>query len=275
MQKQLLLTAGPTPIDNQVKKILSQPITFHRTAKFIQTYNRLSDELKFLFQTKNDVVILASSGTGGMEAVIINLFSPGDKILVVENGKFSERWTSLAKTYKLEVNRLVIPWGKSVTPEQVEKKTKSLKSLKGIFFTQCETSTGALTKLETIIPQIRKHSSALIVVDAISSAAVVPLKFDDWGIDAAVTASQKGLGLPPGLAMVALSNRAWKQAEQSRLPGYYFDLIKTRESFNSGKGSPFTPAIPLILAADIVLQKIKKDGLENIWRQRHFLMRLK
>ena len=268
MKEYLLLTAGPTPISDKVKKILNQSMTYHRSDEFIQVYQHLTGGLKYLFQTKNDVLILTASGTGGMEAAITNLFSPGDSILVVENGKFSERWSLIANKFNLNVNRLKIPWGKSVTVDQIKQKLHNLSSLKGIFLTHCETSTGSLTNLETIVPEINKHSSALVVVDAISSAAVVPLKVDEWGIDVAITASQKGLGLPPGLAMVSLSSKAWRYAEQAKIPRFYFDFILARKSFYSGKGPAFTPAIPLILAADFVLQEIRGKRLENVWKQR-------
>ena len=268
MDEFLLLTAGPTPISPQVKKILNQSMAFHRSTEFIETFHNLTENLKYLFQTKNDVLILTASGTGGMEAAISNFFSQGDNILVVENGKFSERWSLIAESYKLNVNRLIIPWGKSVTVEQITQKLQSLPSLKGVFLTHCETSTGALTKLETIAPVIRKNSSALIVVDANSSATVHPLKMDEWGIDVAVTASQKGLGLPPGLSMVAVSSNAWNLAEGADLPKFYLDLNKARQSLNSGFGAAYTPAIPLILAADFVLREIEKEGLEKTWKKR-------
>ena len=268
MDEFLLLTAGPTPISVQVKKILNQPITFHRSSEFIKTFLNLTENLKYLFQTKNDVLILTASGTGGMEAAISNFFSQGDSILVVENGKFSERWSSIAKSYKLNVNRLIIPWGKSVTNEQITQKLQSLPSLKGIFLNQCETSTGALTKLETIAPVIRKNSSALIIVDAISSMTVLPFKMDEWGIDVAVTGSQKGLGLPPGLSMVAVSSKAWDFADRAELPRFYFDLNRARLSLVSGNGAAYTPAIPLILAADFVLREMKREGLEKNWKKR-------
>ncbi len=268
MKEYLLLTAGPTPISDKVKKILNQSMIYHRSDEFIQVYQHLTDGLKYLFQTKNDVLILTASGSGGMEAAITNLFSPGDSILVVENGKFSERWSLIANKFNLNVDRLKIPWGKSVSVDQITQELQNFPGLRGVFLTHCETSTGALTNLETIVPEIHKHTSALIIVDAISSAAVVPLKVDEWGIDVAITASQKGLGLPPGLAMVSLSSKAWRHAEQAKIPTFYFDFILARQSFYSGKGSAFTPAIPLIRAADFVLQEIRRKGLENVWKQR-------
>lgn len=267
MNEYLLLTAGPTPISQKVKKILNQSMAFHRSTEFIKTFLNLTENLKYLFQTKNDVLILTTGGTGAMEAAISNMFSPDDSILVVENGKFSERWSLIAESYKLHVNRLKIPWGKSVTIEQITQKLQSSPSFKGVFLTHCETSTGALTNIETIVPVIRKHSPALIIVDAISSAAVHSLKMDEWGIDVAITASQKGLGLPPGLSMAAVSSKAWTFADKAELPRFYLDFNRARHSLASGTGAAYTPAIPLILAADFVLREIKREGLENIWKK--------
>ena len=266
--QKLLLTAGPTPISQAVQKIMSQPMTYHRGAEFIQIFKQLTDKLKYFFQTEHEIIILTASGTGGMEAAMTNLFSLGEKVLVVENGKFSERWSQLAETFQLEVKRIKIPWGKSITFDEIKKNIQDTPLLKAIFLTHCETSTGALTDLATIVLQIRQLSDALIIVDAISSAGVLPLKMDDWGIDVIVTASQKGLGLPPGLAFVALNKRVWREVEQADLPRYYFDFARARQALRLNRGSAFTPAIPVILAADFVLNEIQQVGLENIWNQR-------
>lgn len=266
--KELLLTAGPAPISPAVQKIMSQPMIYHRGAEFVQIFKQLTDKLKYFFQTRHEIIILTASGTGGMEATITNLFSPGETVLVVENGKFAERWSQLAATFQLEVKRIKIPWGKSVAFEDVKKNIQDTPSLKAIFLTHCETSTGALTDLATLAPQVRELSDALIIVDAISSAGVLPLKMDEWGIDVIVTASQKGLGLPPGLAIVALNKRVWRNIEQADLPRYYFDFAQARKALRLDRGSAFTPAIPLVLAADFVLNEMQQVGLENIWKQR-------
>jgi aspartate aminotransferase-like enzyme len=266
--KELLLTAGPAPISPAVQKIMSQPMIYHRGAEFVQIFKRLTENLKYFFQTKHEVIILTASGTGGMEASITNLFSPGETVLVVENGKFGERWSQLAETFQLEVKRIKIPWGKSVTFEDVKKNIQDMPSLKAIFLTHCETSTGALTDLAILTPQIRQLSDALIIVDAISSAGVLPLKMDEWGIDVIVTASQKGLGLPPGLAIVAINKRVWRNVEKADLPRYYFDFARARQALRLNRGSAFTPAIPLVLAADFVLNEMLQVGMENIWNQK-------
>lgn len=268
MDDYLLLTAGPVPISEDIRQILNQPMIYHRSAEFIRIFEELSESLQYLFSTEADALILSSSGTGAMEAVITNLFSPDDAVIVVENGKFSERWTKIARNYRLEVDRLTIPWCQSVTEQAIVEKLKQNQAAKAIFLTHCETSTGALTRLETIVPVIRKQTSALVIVDAISSAGVLPLKMDDWGIDVIVTASQKGLGLPPGLAFVALNNRAWIYSELAELPRFYFDLTRARQALRLGNSSPFTPAIPLVFAANEVLKKIKFQGIEALWQER-------
>ncbi len=266
--KNLFLTAGPVPISPAVQQIISQPMIHHRGIEFLQLFEHLTESLKYLFQTKHDIIILTASGTGGMEAVITNLFSPRETVLVVENGKFSERWSQIAETFGLEVKHLIIQWGKSVTVEALQQAIQNAPLLKAVFLTHCETSTGALTDLETIIPAVRSLSDALIIVDAISSAGVLPLKMDCWGIDVIVTASQKGLGLPPGLAIVALNKRVWRIIEQADLPRYYFDFTRARQELRLNRGSVYTPAIPLIIAADFVMNEIQRVGLENIWIKR-------
>lgn len=269
----LLLTAGPVPISRAVQQVLRQPMAYHRGRPFIELFQRVTAGLKYLFQTKYDVLLLTASGTGAMEAVVTNLFSPGDAAIVVENGKFSERWSQIADIFKLRVIRLKIPWGQSVQPEQLMAAIQTAPALKAVFLTHCETSTGALTAVEQLAPLIHQHTDALVIVDAITSAGVLPLKMDQWQIDVAVTASQKGLGLPPGLAMVALNHRAWRQVEQADLPRYYLDLTLARQSLRLERGTPFTPAIPLIVAAEIVLQQIQATGLEAIWQERRELAR--
>ena len=266
--KNLLLTAGPVPISPAVQQIIGQPMIHHRGVEFLQVFERLTESLKYLFQTKHDIIILTASGTGGMEAVIANLFSPRETVLIVENGKFSERWSQIAEAFGLEVKHLKIPWGKSIPVAALLQSIQDTPLLKAIFLTHCETSTGALADLETIIPAVRSLSDAIIIVDAISSAGVLPLKMDQWGIDVIVSASQKGLGLPPGLAIVALNKRVWRNIEQADLPRFYFDFTRARQELRLNRGSAYTPAVPLIIAADFVLNEMQQVGLVNIWRSR-------
>jgi len=266
--QKLLLTAGPAPISPAIQTALSQPIVYHRSSEFVKIFEQVIDGLKYLFQTEHEVFVLTASGTGGMEAAIANLFSPGESVLVVENGKFSERWSQIAESYQLDVKRRVIPWGKSVTVEDISNAIQENPSVKAVFLTHCETSTGAFTDLEIICRRIRELTSALIIVDAISSAGVLPIKMDQWGIDVIVTASQKGLGLPPGLAIVALNKQVWRVIEQAELPRYYFDFSRARQALRLGRGAAFTPATPLILAAQISLNEIRQIGREKIWQAR-------
>ncbi len=264
----LLMTTGPVPLSDDVRRALSRPLLYHRNEDFVSIFNRVQDNLKYFLQTRNDVLLLTSSGTGGMEAAIANLFSRGDEIVVVENGKFSERWAQIGKTYGLKIHSVKIPWGQSVHLEQIKDCLHKFRNVKGIFLTHCESSTGALTHIEFLVPEIRKITSALVIVDAISTAGVLPLKMDSWHIDVLITASQKGLGLPPGLAIVALNNRAWRRTEQASLPRFYFDFSKARQAMCLNRGAAFTPAIPIVVAADGVLQMIKDRGLEKIWEKR-------
>ncbi|MDZ7331787.1 MAG: alanine--glyoxylate aminotransferase family protein [candidate division KSB1 bacterium] len=265
--QRLLLTAGPAPISPEVQEILGRPMVYHRAKEFVELFQRLNQALKYLFQTRYDVVTLTASGTGAMEAVISNLFSPGDAVIVVENGKFSERWTQIATTFGLMVTSLKLPWGKSVELDELQALVSSVPQAKAIFLTHCETSTGAKAELAAIVPALRQQTEALIIVDAISSAGVMPLKMDLWGIDVTITASQKGLGLPPGLSFVALNQRAWRFSELSDLPRYYFDFSRARQALRLGKGSSFTPAIPFIIAAESVLTQIQAQGLEARWQK--------
>ena len=268
MKEPLLLTTGPVPISSKVSEALCHPIMSHRSSEFNKKFDRVTDNLKYLFQTKHDVILLTSSGTGGMESAVTNLFSPDEEVIVFECGKFSERWSQIAEKFSLNVNKVKIPLGKSVTLLDVKNAIETTPSVKGIFFTHCETSTGAFTDLETILPEVRKITSALIIVDAISSLGVMPFKMDDWQVDVAITGSQKGMGLPPGLCIVALNDRAWRMVEQAELPRFYFDLVKARQALRLGHGAAFTPAISLIYAADVVLEDIRNKTLEKIWKER-------
>ena len=241
---------------------------YHRSLKFIDAYQQVSDGLKYFFQTDSDVLILNSSGTGAMEAAISNFFSPGDKIFVAINGKFSERWKIIGQRFNLEVLALEMPWGKAIPSEQLLEKVEANGDIKGIFLTYCETSSGELLNLETLSRQIRSLSDALLIVDGISAIPTMPFFMDKWGIDIAIAASQKGLGLLPGLAFIAVNSKAWVAAELAELPRFYFDLIKYRQADRLAIGSPFTPSIHHILAANQALKTIREKSLTAIWKER-------
>jgi len=263
MRKNYLLTPGPTPLPPQVCEAMSRPIIHHRTPQFQAILKEANEGLKYAFQTQNDVFILASSWTGAMEAAVINLLSAGDTALVVQAGKFGERWTELCKAYGVIAEVISVEWGKAVDPAQIQKSLKANPKIKAVFTTLCETSTGVATDIEAI-GKIVKDSEAALVVDAISGLGAIDLKADAWSVDVVVSGSQKGLMLPPGLGFISLSPKAMKLVEASKSPRYYFDLRKAKKAIDK-TDTPFTPAITLIIALVEVLRMMKQDGLENIF----------
>lgn len=263
MRKNYLLTPGPTPLPPQVTEAMSRPIIHHRTPQFQAVLKEATDGLKYVFQTRNDVFILTSSGTGAMEAAAINLLSAGDTALVVQTGKFGERWTEICKAYAINAEVIDVEWGKAVDLSDIEKKLKANLKIKAVFTTLCETSTGVVNDIEAI-GKVVKNTAAALVVDAISGLGAIDLKTDDWFCDVVVSGSQKGLMLPPGLGFLSLSPKAAKLVEGSTSPRYYFDLRKAKKALDK-TDTPFTPAITLIIALNEALKMIKQDGLEAVF----------
>ncbi len=261
--KNYILTPGPTPIPDFVREALSRPIIHHRTPQFQAILKEAMEGLKYIFQTSRDVFILASSGTGAMEAAVANLVSPGDKVIVVEGGKFGERWREICQAYGANVISVPVEWGRAVRPEEITEALEKHPDAKVVFITHCETSTGIDTDVEKIA-QVVSKSSAVLVVDAISSMGVSPLLMDQWQADVVVSGSQKGLMLPPGLGFIAVSEKAWKLVEEVKSPRYYLDLRKYGKV--AGKpDTPFTPAVSLIVALREVIRFYKDQGIENLW----------
>ncbi|KPK98401.1 MAG: class V aminotransferase [Omnitrophica WOR_2 bacterium SM23_72] len=263
MRKNYLLTPGPTPLPPQVCEALSRPIIHHRTPQFQAVLKEVSEGLKAVFQTRNDVFILASSGTGAMEASVANLLSSGDTALCVQGGKFGERWTELCRAYGIQTEVLDVVWGVSVDPKEIEKRLKANPKIKAVFVTLCETSTGVVNDIEAI-GKLVKDTPAVLIVDAISGLGAIDLKTDGWFCDVVVSGSQKGLMLPPGLGFLSVSPKAWKFVESSKSPRYYFDLRTARKAYDK-TDTPFTPAIGLVIALNEALKMIRQDGLENIF----------
>ncbi len=263
MKKNYLLTPGPTPLPPLVLEAMAKPIIHHRTPQFQAIIKEVSEGLKYVFQTKGDVYMLASSGTGAMEAAIINILSPQDTVLIVQAGKFGERWTEICNAYSIKSEVLNVEWGKAVDPEVINRKLKGDPKIKAVFTTLCETSTGVATDIKAI-GAIVKNTDAVLVVDAISGLGAIDLKTDEWNVDICVSGSQKGLMLPPGLGFITVSEKAWKKNAESKCPKYYFDLKKAKKSL-ACVDTPFTPAITLIIALAEVLKMIKQEGLENIF----------
>jgi aspartate aminotransferase-like enzyme len=266
MFKERLFTPGPTPIPEQVMLKMAQPILHHRSPEFLEIFKRVNVNLQYLFQTKQPVLTLTCSGTGGMESTFVSLFSPGDTIISVNGGKFGERWVEMPKTFGLNVVELKIEWGKAPTPGQIRELLKKTPGVQAVYLTHSETSTGTATDIQACARIIRENSSALVCVDAITAVGAHELRFDDWGLDVCVTGSQKGLMIPPGLAFVALSGRAVARLKSTTTPKYYFDLSRALASYE-GNDTPWTPAASLIIGADVALAMIRQEGIEQIWKR--------
>ena len=260
--KNYLLTPGPTPVPPEVLDAMARPIIHHRTPQFQAILKEVEDNLKYVFQTKNNVLIFAASGTGAMEGTVANLLSPGEEAIVVQAGKFGERWGELCAAYGIEFIAIDVEWGKAVDPQEIKKILEEDNKIKAVYVTLCETSTGVATDIKAIA-DITKDTEAVLVVDAISALGAVPLKTDEWGIDVVVSGSQKGLMIPPGLAFVSLSKKAMDLAETSKLPKYYFDFKAYKKSIEKND-TPYTPAVNLIIGLAEALKIIKKDGIDNV-----------
>jgi aspartate aminotransferase-like enzyme len=262
MIKHYLLSPGPTPIPNEVALAMSETMIHHRTPQFNKVFEQSREGLKKLFGTKNDVLMLASSGTGAMEASVANLFSPADKVLVINGGKFGERWLNIANAFALHPIELKVEWGKAVEVEAVEKQLKAHPDLKGVMIQASETSTTVLHPVKEIAKLTK--NGPLFLVDGVTAVGVVSVPLDDWGIDVLVTGSQKALMLPPGLGFIALSDRAWERTKQATLPRFYFDLNLERKSQQKGSGA-FTPAVSLIFGVRASLDMMQHEGLDNVY----------
>jgi aspartate aminotransferase-like enzyme len=264
--KKRLFTPGPTPIPESVMLKMAEPIIHHRNPEFQEIFTRVNQNLKYLFQTKQPVLTLTCSGTGGMEATFVSLFSAGDSIISVNGGKFGERWVKMPRAFGLNVHEIKNEWGKAPTEAEIRDMLKEVPNAKAVYLTHSETSTGTATDVKALAKVIRENSDALVCVDGITSVGAHELRFDEWGIDVCVTGSQKGLMIPPGLAFVALSERAIKSIQRSNLPKFYFDLRRVLASYEK-HDTPFTPAISLIVGLDVALEMIKEEGIENLWKR--------
>lgn len=272
MMKKYLLAPGPTPVSEEVSLRMAEPMVHHRTPQFSAIFAEAAEDAKYLFQTKQDVLILASTGTGGMEGCVTNLFSPGDKVLVINGGKFGERWGKISETYGLQVVWHKVEWGHAADPADIEAILNKDNEIKGVLVQASETSTTAAQPIEALSKLTRDRDDVLLVVDAITGLGVFNLPMDEWGIDALVTGSQKALQLPPGLALVGLSEKAWKFADQSICPHFYFDFKKERKNL-ANKTSAYTPAVSLVIGLREVLKNIKEEGLDNVFKRHNRLAR--
>ncbi len=272
MLKKYLLAPGPTAVPEEVLLEMAKPVIHHRTSEFSATFKEAAEKLKLLFGTKNPVLILSGSGTLAMEAALTNTMSEGDKILVVNAGKFGQRWKDIAVKFKCNVISIDLDWGKSVTPEQIKNKLDLHSDIKAVFLQGSETSATSSHPVKEIGELIKSYDNTIFVVDGITSVGVVETKMDEWGIDILVSGSQKAFMLPPGLSFISLSDKAWKLTETSNLPKYYTDLKKEKKS-QEGFTTAYTPAVSLINGLNKSLNMMIDEGLENVYK-RHEICRL-
>lgn len=261
--KQRLFTPGPTTVPEQVLLNMAVPIIHHRSSQFAELFQEVNEGLKVLFQTEREVLTLTASGTGAMEAAVVNTLSKADRVLVVQGGKFGERWGEICTAYGVEVQALDVPWGHPVDPMAIRQKLDQDPGIKAVFTTQSETSTGVLHDIEAIGRTMADHG-ALFIVDAITGIGVQRLLPDQWGVDVVVTGSQKALMLPPGLAFISLSDQAWRAVDTSDLPKYYWDLRKARAALAKNQ-TPYTPAVSLLEGLKESIAIIRAEGIENVW----------
>lgn len=266
MYKKRLMTPGPTDVPPTVLAEAAQPMIHHRTPQFRKVLTEVVSGLQRIFRTQNDLLIFPAAGTGGMESAIANLCSAGDKILVASAGNFGNRWTAIAKAYGVNSDHYEVNWGESVDSQEIKKRLETDPAIKAVYVTLSETSTGVESDIQAI-GEIVKSSPAVLVVDAISGLGATPLETDSWHADVVVTGAQKGLMIPPGLAMVSISDKAWKIVEQASLPKFYFDWKKAKKSMVEEElaNTPYTPNVSLIMQMAKSIELIEAEGLEAVW----------
>ena len=271
MIKSYLLAPGPTPVPPEVLAALSKPVIHHRTPQFAAVLAKVQQGLQELFGTRQDVLVLAASGTGAMEGSVTNLCSPGDEVIVVNGGKFGERWTKICQTFSLTVREIRVEWGRAVAPQMVGLALDEYPKARAVYMQASETSTCALHPVAEVAKLTRARDT-LLVVDGITAVGVLPMPMDELGIDVLVTGSQKALMLPPGLAFVALSPRAWAATEQAKLPRFYFDFKREKKGV-AEKSTAWTPAISLINGLDVALDMMRAEGWANVFARHDRLAR--
>ena len=271
IKKQRLLTPGPTPLYPPALRAMMASDMHHRTEDFRNVYKSVLADLKEVMDTSGDILVFAASGTGAMEASVSNLFSRGDKVIVCSAGKFGERWAEITKAYGLDANVLKSEYGDVVAPERVEAALAAAPETKGVFVQASETSTGAAHDVRSMARVVAK-TPALFIVDAITGLGTMPLDIDGWGLDIVIGGSQKAFMVPPGVAFLSVSPKAWKHAETSTLPHYYFDLKKEKKNGANGESS-WTPSTAIILALGEALRYVKQVGMANLIENAQLLAR--
>jgi aspartate aminotransferase-like enzyme len=266
MEKKYLFSPGPTMLPPEVLLKMAEPIMHHREPEFEKIYAEIREGLKYLFQTKNEVLIFTSSGTGAMEGAVSNLLSQGDKAIVVRGGKFGERWGEICKAYGIEFIPIDVEWGKPVDPKKIKELLESDSAIRAVYTQASETSTGVRHPVQAIADLVKRYEDKVIVVDAITGIGVFNIPTDTWGLDVVISGSQKALMLPPGLSFATLSDKAWKLVEKSTLPKYYFDFKKELKNTKKNQSS-YTPAISLYVGLRETLRMIRSEGLEAVFHR--------
>ena len=262
----LLRVPGPTPCPPEVLEAMGWPMINHRGPEYKKMLYEVTDKLKLVYQTKNDLYLLTGSGTGGLEAAVVNMLSPGDKVLSVSIGVFGDRWANIASTFGADVIPLNFDWGKAADPEAVGDAIRANPDIKAVMVTHNETSTGVTNDLEPIA-KVVKDSGKLLLVDAISSLSSIDLPVDKWQCDVVITGSQKGWMVPPGMAMASVSQEAWQAFEKAKMPRFYWDFGKAKSYYEKGE-NPWTPVVSVVYALSVSLDMILKEGLQSVF-QRH------
>jgi len=260
-----LRVPGPTPCPPEVLQAGSKQMISHRGKEFITMFNSVTEKLKRVFQTQGDVFLLTCSGTGGLEAAIVNTLSPGDKVLAVSCGAFGDRFADIAKQYGANVKHLNFDWGKPVDPEAVDRALRAESDIKAVLVTHNETSTGITNNISEISSVVKKCDK-LLLVDAVSSLGCIDLPVDNWRCDVVITCSQKGWMAPPGLAMVSVSEEAWQAYANAKMQRYYWDFSKARNYSRKGQ-TPWTPAVSTCYALNAGLDLMLNEGLPNIFNR--------
>lgn len=269
IKKYYLLSPGPTPIPDDVLSAAAEPIIHHRTPEFSAIFMEVSEGLKYVFETNQDVYILTSSGSGVMETAVVNTLNPGDKVITINGGKFGERWGKMCRAYGVEVREVVLDWGEDFTKEQLAEELKANPETKAVFATLSETSSGTIYDIQGY-GDLLADSEAIFVVDGISGLGATPCPMDDWKVDIMVAGSQKSFMIPPGLAYIAFSEKAWSLVEKSTLPKFYFDAKQYKKSLGKST-TPWTPAISLIIQQKKALDLIKSLGLQKLFEHHRIL----
>ncbi|HZQ08111.1 MAG TPA: alanine--glyoxylate aminotransferase family protein [Anaerolineae bacterium] len=255
---------GPVTIPQEILDVMDHQMIDHRGPQFAAIQARVVKNLQTCFQTKNDVLLFTSSGTGGLESAIVNTLSPGDPVLAFVAGEFGERIAAIAATYGSNVTKIKFENGQGIDPDRVAQELKNAPQTKAVLVTHNETSTGIMHPLKEISHAVRANSDAVLIVDGVSSMLTADAQVDNWGIDVMVSASQKAWACPPGVAIVSISDRAWKAHANAKMPRFYFDWTETKKWLEKGQ-TPFTPAVSVYYALDLALERILEEGLPNVF----------